>query len=163
MCSKFQIIKYDPKFKSVNFYINIQLLYFNSIVIQLTSLNVSLRSHPGFNFPLSFYNYQIVKNIFILPKKKKKSNHHMCTYIYIYENSSLALLIHSSYTLSRLRVLLDYWVVLDFISSFVLYIYIYIYMYKIIDHVLFKCPIIRGQQYTHFPLRKAKSKRVNEK
>ena len=128
MCSKFQIIKYDPKFKSVNLYILISSYYILRalIVIQLTSLNVSIRSHPGFNFPLSFYNYQIVKNIFMLPKKKKKSNHHMCTYIYIYENSSLALLIHSSYTLSRLRVLLDYWVVLDFISSFVLYIYIYI-------------------------------------
>ena len=158
MCSKFQIIKYDPKFKSVNFYINIQLLYFNSIVIQLTSLNVSLRSHPGFNFPLSFYNYQIVKNIFILPKKKKKSNHHMCTYIYIYENFSLALLIHSSYTLSRLRVLLDYWVFLRILFLVLSFIYIII-----IDHVLFKCPIIRGQQFTHFPLRKAKSKRVNEK
>ena len=82
----------------------------------------------------------------------------MCTYIYIYENSSLALLIHSSYTLSRLRVLLDYWVFLRILFLVLSFIYI-----KIIDHVLFKCPIIRGQQFTHFPLRKAKSKRVKEK
>ena len=70
------------------------------------------------------------------------------------------LLSHSLYTHrthSRLRVLLDYWVFLRILFLVLSFIYI------IIDHVLFKCPIIRGQQFTHFPLRKAKSKRVKEK